>query len=221
MKLFAPFIFGIALISACNNADTAQQDIKKDTLSQEGELKDAMARYPDSTVLLDNLIDYYDNAGNLDAALATVTNAITKDSNNASLWDRKAILYVEKKDTPNAIKTYERAINIFPGPEYIMTVGLLYAYTKDGKAIDMADALLMGKNAKAEKEAYIIKGVYFNAINDRQKAISFFDKCLSISYTYMPAYLQKSITLYETAQYKEAITLLQKAVTGWESVMKN
>jgi tetratricopeptide (TPR) repeat protein len=213
MKLLALFFIAIALTSSCNNADTEQQVAATDTLSQEKQLKDAFARYPDSTALLDNLIDYYDNTGNLDAALATVTNAIVKDSNNAALWDRKAILYIEKKDTINAIKAYENALNIFPDPEYIMTVGLLYAFTKDNKAIGMANALLIGKNAKAEKEAYIIKGVYLNAINEKQKAISFFDKALGLSYTYMPGYLQKAITLYEMAKYDEAVAVLQKAVT--------
>jgi tetratricopeptide (TPR) repeat protein len=209
-----PLFFLILLfaISSCNNNE--QPVTKQDELpNKEKTLRDAIALYPDSTALRDSLIYYFEENGNIDVAIAEANKATAHDSSNANFWDIKALLYIEKRDTANAVKAYEKAIDIFPDPEYIMSVGLLYAYTKNNNALVMADALLVGKNAAAEKEALIIKGIYYSTINEKQKALAFFNTCLQLSYTYMPAYLQKGITLYEMGKYDESIKVLSKAVT--------
>jgi tetratricopeptide (TPR) repeat protein len=77
----------------------------------------------------------------------------------------------------------------------------------------MADALLIGKNARADKEANLIKGLYFSALGDKQKAIVFFNNCLALDYTYMQAYREKAIVLFDMSKYDEAIKILNKAVT--------
>jgi tetratricopeptide (TPR) repeat protein len=94
-----------------------------------------------------------------------------------------------------------------------MSVGWLYAQKKDSNALVMADALIIGKNARAEKEALLIKGLYFNATGNKQKAIVFFNSCLALDYTYTLAYREKAIALYDLEKYEEAITTLKKAVT--------
>jgi len=208
------FIILLVILSACNNNNTVLPIAKHDEVpDKEKTLRDAIARYPDSTALRDSLIYYFEENGNLDVAIAEANKAITHDSSNANFWDVKALLHIEKRDTPNAVKAYEKAIDIFPDPEYIMSLGLLYAYTKNTNALAMADALIVGKNAAAEKEALIIKGIYYSTINEKQKALAFFNTCLQLSYTYMPAYLQKGITLYEMGKYDESIKVLSKAVT--------
>jgi tetratricopeptide (TPR) repeat protein len=94
-----------------------------------------------------------------------------------------------------------------------MSQGWLYAKTKNDMALAMAGALLVGKNAKADKEANLIKGLYYSSIGDKQKAITFFDNCLALDYTFMFAYREKGITLYEMGKYEEALKVLDKAVT--------
>ena len=76
----------------------------------------------------------------------------------------------------------------------------------------MAEALLYANKAGAEKEAYFIKGLYYSYNNEKEKAIPFFDKCININYTFMDAYLEKGIALYDLKKYSEAATVLQKAV---------
>jgi len=203
----------IYFFAACNDAVKEQPVTQLQIPAQEKEMKDAIAQYPDSMLLRKNLIQYYQDNGTFDLALAELNKGLQKDSNDAGLWDNKASLYIFQDDTLNAIKAYEKAIELFPDPEYIMSVGLLYAFTKNKTAIVMADALLIGKNARAEKEALLIKGIYFSEINEKQKAITFFDDCLEMNYTYMPAYLQKGITLYDMGKYEDAIKVLNKAVT--------
>jgi tetratricopeptide (TPR) repeat protein len=77
----------------------------------------------------------------------------------------------------------------------------------------MADALLIGKNAHAEKEAFFIKGLYYSYISEKQKAIPFFDKCLDLDYTYLPGYLEKGVALYDMKRYEEALLVFDRAVT--------
>jgi tetratricopeptide (TPR) repeat protein len=87
------------------------------------------------------------------------------------------------------------------------------AATKNPKALAIADALIIGKKADAVKEALFIKGLYYTFLGDKPKAIGFFDQCLQIDYTFMFAYREKAIALYDIAKYDEALEVLDKALT--------
>ena len=214
MKHIRYTLFGIILLAACNNGSTDQQHVTQQEMPvQEKEMKDAVAKYPDSMLLRKTLIQYYQDNGTADLALAELNNAIKKDSGDASLWDKKAELYIEQKDTANAIRSYQKAIDIFPDPQYIKSLGWVYAQKKDSTALAMADALIIGKKAHAEKEALLIKGLYYSAIGNKEKALGFFDNCLSVDYTYMFAYREKAIVLYDMRKYEDALLVLNKAVT--------
>ena len=209
---FICFFLILVFFQFCNTKKDAEPQNKTE-LSQEDFLKNAIKQYPDSLKLIENLSAYYLDVQNYDAALAQINNAIGKDSNNAQLRDYQSIIYAAKGDTMEAIKSLENAITILPDPQYVIGLGALYAQTKNPLALTMADALLMADKAAAQKEAYFIKGIYYSYINEKEKAIPFFDKAISIQYTFMDAYLEKGIALYDLKKYSEAATLLEKAVT--------
>lgn len=200
-------------LCSCNNNKAAESNETKDTPSEEKRLRDAIAAYPDSLILKENLIQYFRDNGNYFNALREVDNAIQHDSLNARLWDIKATLHFENVDTLNSIRSFERAIEIFPEPMFIISLGTLYAQTKNPKALEMADALLVADKSNADKETFFIKGLYYSITNDKHKAISFFDKCLSLSFTFMDAYREKAIALYDLGKYEEALQVLDKALT--------
>jgi tetratricopeptide (TPR) repeat protein len=209
-------LFAAALLLffvSCNNDEQSVTKQDNTMPAKEKELRDAIAAYPDSIPLLKSLIKYYEDIQAVDLAMTAIDNTLKKDSNDADLWDRKASIFIYNDDTVNALKSYNKAIDIFPDPQYIMAAGLLYAFKKNDTALAMSDGLLIGKNAHAEKEALLIKGIYYKEINEKQKAITFFDKCLEISYTYISGYLQKGITLFEMGKYKESIKVFAKATT--------
>ena len=205
-------LLAVLFYVACTNSDNVAKK-NDETLSKEQQLKIAMSQYPDSALLTENLVQYYREAGNYTLAVSLINNAIKKDSTNPRLWDIKAILNIENNDTAASIQSFKKAIAIYPDPQYIISLATLYAQTKNVNALKMADSLLMSSKAHAEKEAYFIKGLYYSYTNNKQKAIDFFDKCISINYTYMDAYIEKSLALYELTKYTEALAVLDKSVT--------
>lgn len=197
---------------ACNSTPGAKEPaVKKPT--EEQQLKGAVAQYPDSLLLAEKLIEYYRNNGNYDSAIRITDQAIQKDSENVELWDIRGTLEYENGDTLQSINAYETAINIYPLPEYIIALGTLYAETKNPKALTMADALILADKSDAKKEALFIKGLYYSYLSLPKQAISFFDSCIASDYTYMFAYREKAVALYNMENYEDALHVLTRALT--------
>jgi tetratricopeptide (TPR) repeat protein len=203
-----------ALFLICISCNRKEENTTESSApNEEQTLKDLATKYPDSFALVQNLAAYYLNKENFDGALGVINNTLKKDSLNPFLLDMQSIILAQKGDTTNAIISLENAIEIFPKPEFIISLGALYAQTKNPKAIEIADALLIGNKAKAEKEAHFIKGLYYSFINEKEKAIPFFDKSIAADYTFMDAYMEKGMALFGMNKYKEASDVFEKAVT--------
>jgi tetratricopeptide (TPR) repeat protein len=201
---------------ACNNQD--QEKKYTDTAVQspsarEKILKDSILKFPDSLLLKEQLVQFYRDIADFDKAIAATNEALQKDSLNARLWDIKGTLHFENEDTLNAVYSFETALKIAPSPRYFILLGSLYAQIKNIKALDMADGLVQTKLPETEKEAFFLKGLYFNYTGEKIKAIGFFDKCLALDHMHMFAYREKGIALFDLGKYEEAITVLDKAVT--------
>ena len=209
------FFCFLVILFACNNnqEEHDQAGPKTAPVTNEKKLRDAVLKYPDSLLLKENLIQYFRDSGDYTSAIKEVNNDLGKDSMNARLWNIKASLHFEDADTIDAIRSLEKAIGIFPDPQYIISLGKLYAQTRNPLAIELADALLATNKTKADKEAFYIKGLYHSFNNEEIKAIVYFDKCLALNYTFMDAYREKAIALYDLGKYTEAIAVLDKAIT--------
>lgn len=176
-------------------------------------LKNDIQEHPDSLMLKVNLIEAYRNEGYYDSAISIASQELVKDGGSAYLWNIKATLYFENNDTANAINSLEHAIKIYPLPDYLVALGTVYAEIKNKKALLIADELLRSNKMKSGKDAYFIKGIYYNYMNEPQKAITSLDSCLNLDYTYMYAYREKAIALYHQKKYEDAIKVLKRAVT--------
>ncbi len=176
-------------------------------------LKNAVDKHPDSLLLVYDLIEQFRNEGQYDSAVALTDKQIQKDSGNAFLWNIKATLYFENDDTLKAIDALEHAIDIYPLPAYMAALGTIYAEIKNRNALHIADELIYLNTDKSTKHAYFIKGLYYNYIEKSDSAILFLDRSLQLDYTYMYAYREKAIALYQLKKYEEAINVLRRAVT--------
>lgn len=212
-KLYTLIVTCLFILTACNsNTDKKNGDINNISAKEQA-LIDAVTKFPDSLLLREELIQYYRDSADYEKAIATTDAALQKDSLNDRLWEIKGNLYFENYDTVNAIKALNRAADIYPSPQYIIPLGSMYAQTRDSMALNIADFLLKAKMTRDDKEAFFIKGLYYSFTGDKNKAISFFDKCLNLDYNYMYAYREKAMALYDMAKYEDAITVLDKAVT--------
>ncbi|MFT3981806.1 MAG: tetratricopeptide repeat protein [Ferruginibacter sp.] len=202
----------ILVLFACNNAEKGTA-AAAEIPGKEKELIKLSEQYPDSAVLLETLVQYYRENGNYTSALTRMNNALKKDSNNARFWDIKANLLFENGDTLGSIHAFEKSVDLYPKPDIIISLGVLYAQTKNPKALAFADGLILADKAAAEKEALFIKGLYYSYTGDKNKAISFFDTCIKLDYTFMNAYQEKAVALYEMGKYSESLATLERATT--------
>lgn len=200
------------LLVSCNNSP---KDKSRSTTSGDPKesLKIAIKNYPDSLLLIQNLIEEYRAEGSYDSAIALTDSQIKKDSNNAYLWNMKATLHFEDDDTINAINALEHAVDIYPLPEYLVALGTIYAEVKNPKALIIANGLLKANRVKSGADAMFVKGLYYSYTNDKPKAISYFDSSLHMDFTYMFSYREKAIALYDLGKYQQALDVLRRAVT--------
>jgi tetratricopeptide (TPR) repeat protein len=209
MKIKWPIGWLLAAV-ACNDAPPADTKVPA-AESNETILKKSIAQYPDSLPLRDSLIVYYKNTDNIEAALATVNAVLAKDSSLAHFWDQKGMLHGMQDDTANAILAWEKAMAIDPQPELAISLGTLYAYAKNEKALLIGNALLLADKAVANDKAFLLMGIYYSKTGNKQKAIQLFDQALQIDYRFTFAYMEKAKALYDLAKYADALGVLEKA----------
>ncbi len=206
-------LISFLLFFSCNNNDEGAGNGSAASPVTPAQLMLLHNKFPDSLTLTEKLIENFRDKGNYDSALIITGAELKKDSMNAGFWDIKATLHFENGDSISAMHALENAVNIYPLPEYIISLGSLYAQLKNPKALVMADALISADKAKANREAIFIKGLYYSYAGDKKQAINYFDSCIRMDYTYMFAYREKAIALYDQLKYEEALKVLAKAVT--------
>jgi tetratricopeptide (TPR) repeat protein len=203
----------LIIATSCNDTNEQEKQPTATTIpAGEKQLRDLVLQFPDSLLLKENLVQYFRENGNYTQAIAETEHALQKDTINERLWYIKATLYSEDDDTTQAIKAWEKLVAINPQPEYVMSLGSLYALSKNPLALAMADGLLNAPKANAQNQALFIKGLYYSSIGDKKKAIEFFDNCITVDYTNTLAYREKAICLYDDGKYVDALKVLEVAV---------
>ncbi len=206
------FFAAIILLSSCTNnsntpapgSDTQQANIPE----EEKKLREAINAHPDSLLLKENLVQYFRDNNNYAEAIAETDKALQKDSSSERLWYMKATLHFENEDTTKAITAYEKLLNIRANPDYIKTLGFLYAITRNNMAIGMSDLLMMTNRP----DAIFIKGLYYSKLGEKENAITFFNECLAIDFKNLIAYREKAIAEYDLGKYVEALKTLELAL---------
>lgn len=201
-------VFCFSSCSNNNEAATANNHLP----AEEKLLRDQITIHPDSSLLKEKLIQYFRENGNYTAAISETEMALQKDSMNGRLWYIKATLHTENEDTLKAIVSWENVAYLDPSAANLMSLGSLYALSKNAAALEVADALLKMPNSNAQPQAIFIKGLYFSAISEKERAIVFFNQVISIDYTNLMAYREKAVCLYDTGKYLDALKTLELAI---------
>ena len=211
-KLF--FIFLAAVLFSCSDSAVKENNANDIAMpEEERNLRSLAEQYPDSLVLTENLIEYFKGNDNYGQAIAETEYALKRDSLNPRLLYIRAYLLSENADTVQAVKAWEKLVDVDPQPKNVLSLGSMYALTKNPKAISLADTMLAAPKANLNIQALFIKGLYYSSIGEKLKAISFFDKCLALDYSYLFAYREKAICLYDLGKYSDALKVLELSLT--------
>ncbi len=200
-------LFAFSMAACGGEKATDQPDT---ALSQEKQIIEDLQKYPDSILLVESLVQFYRENGEIDKSILVVDAALKKDSAAYKLWHMKGILHFENADTFQAIKALETSARLSDNTDDILRLAKLYAETKNPLGLQLADLLI--KQGDFTKEAILIKGMYYSSIGEDEKAIGFFDEAISTGYTFMEPYKEKALVLYRQGQYMEALRVLDKAV---------
>ena len=100
-------------LNACNDSPPNKIDNVNELPQSEREMKEAIVKYPDSILLKETLIQYYEDNDNLELALTQTNEVLVKDSTKVRFWNKKGDLHFINGDTLKAIMAYEKSIDLF------------------------------------------------------------------------------------------------------------
>lgn len=203
----------IFLISCVNQTDEPTPKPEYHSADNLTALNKNIEKYPDSFLLKENLLQYYRDSGLYEKAIASAISFLLKDSLNPRLHHMLGYLYFENGDTSNAINSFGEAYFIAPNPEDLILMSQLSAMKGMTMAKNVADTLIQSNDQLFKKQGNFIAGIYCKSNKEYEKALTYFDACLAIDYTFMEAYVEKTNTLLLMGQTKAAAETIQKAVT--------
>jgi tetratricopeptide (TPR) repeat protein len=177
-------------------------------------LTEEVRQHPDSSPVRMRLADALDSLGDYTQALVQLDTLIMNDSLNNGLWFRRGQLQEAINDTTGALKSYQRAVHIYPSIDAQLSLANLLAERKDVRCLDICQSILkMGVDRETSAHCYFISGIYYSRTNNADKAITMFDQCINNNYTYMEAYMEKGFVYFDNKKYKEAQQVFDRAIT--------
>lgn len=208
-------LLGLLFWGSCKNKDNQSKGKHQETLSpQVKQLVNAVGQHPDSVGLRLQLVDALDSMGNLSLAMVQMDSLIKKDSGNFGLWFKLGSLKERAGDTSNAIGAYSVAAKIYPTPDVLLTLGNLFAETKDSRVFKtVAQVAEMRLGRTYQSHCDFITGVYFARVGNTLSAIKQFNACINNNYGYLEAYMEKGFIYFDAKNFAEAQQVFQTVVT--------
>src|SRR6266487_133466 len=176
-------------------------------------LQGALKELPQSVSLHLNLIQAYADQHKIEEALAICNNVLKQHPDQAGVLMIKSDLLEQKNDTAGSIKALEQAYHFAPFNEDLCyNLAFKYAQNKNQKVLALCDSLLRNDTISKKGEPFYFKGVYYSNINDKAKALEYFNKAIQYDYTFLDAYMDKGRILYDQKKYIDAAIVFQLAL---------
>ncbi len=176
-------------------------------------LKNALKELPQSIALQLNLVQVYANKQQTDEALAVCNNLIKQQPKHVGVLMIKSDLLETKNDAFGSLKALEQAYLLAPlNEDLCYNLAFKYAQGKNPKALNLCDSLLRNDTINKKAEPYYFKAVYYSNVNDKIKALQYFNKAIQNDYTFLDAYMDKGRILYDQKKYTDARKVFQLAI---------
>jgi len=207
------FILSAFIISCVQNDETTK-NVTSEQSQLINDLKKEVQQNRDSASLRMQLVNALDSVGLFKEAIEQTDSLIKRDSLNNGLWFTKALLFESNKDTAEAIRSYERALHIYPSVETQLNLANLLAETKNARSLLICrNVSRMGLGRETDASCNFIAGVYYARSGKSQQALNLFDKAINNNYTLMEAYMEKGFIYFESKSYGDAVKVFETAIT--------
>ncbi len=176
-------------------------------------LNDALKEFPQSILLHLSLARAYEAQNKITDALNVCDKILQINPQQLDALMLKADLLDRQNNTTAAIATLEQAYAVNPAIEELdYNLAYKYASTKNPKTLAFCDTLLKKDSLNEHAEPLYFKGVYYENIGDKNKALNFLNQAIVRDYTFLDAYMNKGKILYDQKKYNDAIKVYRLAL---------
>lgn len=169
---------------------------------------------PDSLGTRYQLMNALAQGGKYREALLQNDTLMVEDTANAALWYRRGDILLQTGDSLGGIQALDRAVMLAPAfAEPQLQLASVYAGRLDAKALTItANILALSQEARIISQARFIRGLYYSNINETDQALAQFDDCIKSDYTFLDAYVEKGLLLYDKQRFSEALAVFERAI---------
>jgi len=173
-------------------------------------LQQALETLPESIPLRINLVRAYADEQKTDEALNVCDMILKKHPEHVGVLMMKSDLLDQKSDSMGSLHALQQAYRFAPANEDLCyNLAFKYAQNKDPKALTLCDSMLRNDTISKKAEPYYFKGVYYSNVNDKAKALDFFNKAIENDYNFLDAYMDKGRTEFDLKKYSDAAKVFQ------------
>ncbi len=182
--------------------------------SSTGQLGIQLRFYPDSPALRLRYAGSLEKEGNIIAAKLELDTLVVMDSASAFLRYRRAQILLKSGDTLHAIDDLKMASLLDPGRSgVILELGNIYADQKDARVLSLADTLISRTaDPDMQSRGLLLKGIYYSNTGNKSMALKQYEESINHNYTFIDAFIEKGIVLYELRRYPEALKTFQRGL---------
>ncbi len=143
-------------------------------------------------------------------AFKTIDKAIELTPHDDTLWATKGSIFINQKKYKKALKCLDKALEI-DGDDIDYYIEKIHVYKEMGDYENIKKVLDIIEKIDAENPEFLYeKGTYFLSEMEPEKAIIYYDKCLSIDDKHVEALLFKAMTCATLKREKEANDCIEK-----------
>jgi tetratricopeptide (TPR) repeat protein len=173
-------------------------------------LNNALKELPQSFLLQLSLARTYDALNKTDEALRVCDQLLQSHPYQPDVLLFQSELLEKKGDQQGSVVSLEKAYGLAPlNFELGLKLAYKYAESKNPKVIPLCDSLIKKDSLHLHADPYFVKGDYYANINDKVKAIQFFDETIRHDYNYLNAYIEKGKILVNQKKTTEALKVFQ------------
>lgn len=201
---------------ACNSSSgRGGASAGKDDLSASiARLQQAVRSSPDSAGLRFLLMDQLLQNNQLQEALTENDTLLQMDGSNAGVWYKRGVILLQNGDTVSGVAALKNALKDAPVfGEALLELAAVYASESKPEALTTADRVIQTtEDIRMASNARFIKGLYYSNVNDKAAALEQFSECIKNDYTFLDAYIEKGLLLYDQQKYTEALQVFEQAI---------